>query len=65
MTVDERECRTCRWWDRYPTKDKGHCHRRAPQPESSYDDDGYPDQPIPLWPQTDGDDWCGEHEAAR
>lgn len=52
-------CETCRWWqpEDLPGRTTGMCRRLPPQlpgidPRNGAD---------AWWPETDGNDWCGEH----
>lgn len=57
-------CETCRWWNQWPWQQNdgvrdGECRARAPIP--------HPPGPVAYrpdrkFPQTDRNDWCGEHQ---
>lgn len=69
-------CETCRWWAMWDgpeiyTKPEDHadvpslgtCHRHAPRPRAFIDPNAQ-DTSLPTdWPNTGGDDWCGEWKA--
>jgi hypothetical protein len=69
--VDRPTCGSCPYWNPEDDGGEGYCHRRAPQPSpieimkySPKDGDdchwGSYSQAV-VFPQTDWDDWCGDH----
>lgn len=75
---DRPTCITCPFWsealapgesagppDRSPRERVGECRRHAPRSamERGVEEQGYAD--FPTWPQTMGDEWCGEHPDFR
>jgi hypothetical protein len=56
------ECSNCRFFFAFegsPDESSiGMCKRYAPRPSMS---DKTTDSPEVIWPEVDGDDWCGEH----
>jgi hypothetical protein len=63
-------CKTCKYWDqRY---EPAICRRNPPQVQFKFEggwrnrveDSDYLQQLVPLefWPETEADDWCGEHQ---
>lgn len=53
-------CETCRFWNRAYSSGSGRigeCRRRSPKPVL------HRDRPAgSIWPPTDPQDWCGEHQ---
>jgi hypothetical protein len=54
-------CETCRFWvEDQEDEEIGCCHRYPPRVVIRRGD-----CPDSLWPETDYDDWCGEHQPAE
>jgi hypothetical protein len=59
MSAKIGECCECRYWVSLAESDDevddvGECHRHAPSPKSSPQDDQF------WWPRTNSFEWCGE-----
>lgn len=61
-------CATCKWWeqvsgnvDKYPSSSMGECHRHAPIAVMIDVDDDEDEHCAGMFPQTFGDDYCGDH----
>lgn len=51
-------CENCRFWvpiNEQDAEGTGECRRHAPRPSADYSRCG-------IWPSTEQDSWCGEHE---
>lgn len=53
-------CTNCKFWER----EQGLCKRFPPQVVPQPSDNQHPViyWPVPMYPNTRGDDWCGEHQ---
>lgn len=53
-------CQNCSYWKKDPDEDKewGACRRHPP---TAFYDASLHDL-ISVWPETDGDVWCGDHQ---
>ena len=66
-TMTKPKCETCEWWDRdeiCPEEGENFsvCRKNAPRPLSENDKFFARGKDVPSqWPETNGDDWCGEH----
>lgn len=64
MNGDQVACGGCRFWQQITsykdnTKNIGECRQSSPIPEMS----GFAGNDTrAIWPRTNEDDWCGEHE---
>jgi hypothetical protein len=58
---DEKTCENCRFYALNYPKTGGECHRYAPRPRTTIDDD-YWHAVDCYFPYMSGDDWCGEFE---
>ena len=58
-------CSTCRHWANAPDESTGGCRRYPPVPHvvPTVAEDGPSFGAVSVWPETDGDDWCGEWRA--
>lgn len=64
-------CQTCSYWDGFDDKDSGYCrrsfprvlamHGRKPIPDVSSEDTLWLSMLHRRWPETEHDEWCGEH----
>ena len=55
----KKKCKNCQFWENVIRTKVGSCHRHAPIacPVRGSEDDEY----QLVWPATDFNDWCGEH----
>ena len=68
-------CKTCRWWDRTePHHTHGDCRRLPPLNTLAAYGRAIGGDRVQVtmeshraasWPNTSGDDWCGEHSRVR
>jgi hypothetical protein len=56
-------CKTCRFWQQPRPHYDPECRIRAPVAQvMNRGDEGCEHAGISWWPETDADDWCGEHQ---
>lgn len=55
-------CGNCVFWEKDEAEESlGECHRNVPQVVTLPDEDGRL-IPVAVFPATDADQWCGEHQ---